>query len=307
LIHFLHDSESDDYEEEDEEEDNRRVAFEGQYDAEEGRGTRGNSSSGGSVEVFDIMSSSEEEEEDEDPDKVPRADAVDNESSTEEQPTETEILNDAVDDYIGAPQPEVEEAPDEIDEGKILHENVAEYMPVSSPLKKTTPQEDLADVHEVVAKTLEDTAEATKITGEALMAGEQPPNEESSIDIDQPLGPQANSVVQAPAVYAVDHESNTESEAVDTESAAVVLNNKTVHEETEVNEDRVNPPATTSIEDEAYRSDAPYSSDGGNLGGSDVNADDEHESLDTEDDKRSLAEHGETFDEEEVGKIRFCG
>jgi hypothetical protein len=55
-------------------------------------------------------------------------------------------------------------------------------------------------------------------------------------------------------------------------------------------------------EDEAEKSDNPYSSDGGNLGGEfseDMNADDEHESLDTEDDKRSLAEQGETFDEEE--------
>jgi hypothetical protein len=61
-------------------------------------------------------------------------------------------------------------------------------------------------------------------------------------------------------------------------------------------------PLTNPHDEEADKSE-PYSSDGGNLGEefSEDMADDEHESLDTEDDKRSLAEQGETFDEEEAG------
>ena len=133
-------SESDDYEQEDDEEANRRVAFEGQYDAEEGRGTRGNSSSDGSVEVFDLMSTDDEQENAND--EAPRAEVI-NESSTEEERDEYAVLNDAVDNYIGvsSQSPQVQESSDTNDR-QILHEKVHEYIPVSSPLKMNPERDD---------------------------------------------------------------------------------------------------------------------------------------------------------------------
>eukprot|EP00956_Cyclotella_meneghiniana_P043732 scaffold284863_cov93-Cyclotella_meneghiniana.AAC.5 len=133
-------SESDDYEQEDDEEANRRVAFEGQYDAEEGRGTRGNSSSDGSVEVFDLMSTDDEQENAND--EAPCAEVI-NESSTEEEHDEYAVLNDAVDNYIGvsSQSSQVQESSDTNDR-QILHEKVHEYIPVSSPLKMTPERDD---------------------------------------------------------------------------------------------------------------------------------------------------------------------
>ena len=271
ILLFESTSESDDYEVEDQEEADRRLAFEGQYDAEEGRGTRGNSSSGGSVEVYDIGSSSEEEKEEE-PEGVPKAYDDANES---DEPTETAILNEVVNDYIGATTsepPEVETHP-EVNDRQILHDNVNEYIPVASPSKKS-PEKSGNSGEEAVA---EDVAVAEIVAKETLesTAKRSVHHDNAAIDADQSTEDHT----------LIDHDVNLQSEAkpgdADIENA----------------------------EEEAYKSDVPYSSDGGNLGGElseDMNADDEHESLDTEDDKRSLAEQGETFDDEEAGKVCFC-
>lgn len=271
ILLFEPTSESDDYEVEDQEEADRRLAFEGQYDAEEGRGTRGNSSSGGSVEVYDIGSSSEEEKE-EKPEGVSKAYDDANES---DEPTETAILNEVVNDYIGATTsepPEVEAHPD-VNDGQILHDNVNEYIPVASPSKKSPEKSDNSG-EEAVA---EDVAVAEIVAKETL---------------------------ESTAKVSVHHD-----------SAAIVAGQSTEHRtlmDHDVNLQSEAKPGDADIEnaeEEAYKSDAPYSSDGGNLGGElseDMNADDEHESLDTEDDKRSLAEQGETFDDEEAGKVCFC-
>lgn len=285
-------SESDDYEEEDEEEANRRLAFEGQYDAEEGRGTRGNSSSGGSVEVYDIGSSSEEENEEELEGIAQAEDA--RELSIEEGLSETAELNKVVNEYIGsAPKTPETEYSLEANDGKILHDNVHEYIPVSSPLKKNpenfTKSDRLAAVDVAVAEGMppktDPKEKAVPSDDEAVIAADEARDESASIDVDVNLVPTSK-----------EHHTDEAEDAVE----ATQTKEAKKQEET----------ATLStMPDEAYNSDAPYSSDGGNLGGElseDMNADDEHESLDTEDDKRSLLsnpEHGETFDEEEAGKV----
>ena len=307
-------SESDDYDQEDEEEENRRAAFEGEYDDEEGRGS---SRSDGSVEVVDIRSSDENDEEGDD-DEIPAAEFVGNESSTDGGRDETEILNAVVDDYIDAvpEQPQVEESTEEIlDEAKILHDRVHEFIPVTSPRKSpekknvfhatTAGKEAVLAEDDLVSTAREEElgeyfeTENTETEATGAMDAEHPPvedfehaavaNEDHSPFADAEHSPVEN-------VITVDTEAlNNESKATD---AIATLADETNQREVKF------------AEDEAEKSDVPYSSDGGNLGGElseDMNADDEHESLDTEDDKRSLAEQGETFDEEEVGgKINFA-
>jgi hypothetical protein len=280
-VHY--NSESDDYDDEDAEEENRRVAFEGPYDAEEGRGTRGNSSSGGSVEVFDLMSSSDEEQEEAPDESIPHAEAVENDSSPEEEPTETEILNEVVDDYIGAAaaQPTEVQLP-EVNDGKILYDNVTEYIAVSSPSKKSpekVARSTTADSADTAVASDEVAAEITNNATEddAQAVGECYRNQ-ASIGADV----ETNNANQAPL-----SDEKPELDPIDTRSK-----NALEHTSDEIQE----------LHEEADKSE-PYSSDGGNLGEefSEDMADDEHESLDTEDDKRSLAEQGETFDEEEAG------
>ena len=352
-------SESDDYDDEDEEEDNRRVAFEGPYDAEEGRGTRGNSSSGGSVEVFDIMSSSEN---DEDEDATPQAEPLVDDSSADDEYAETAALNSVVDDYIGAASqsPQAEEGDEDLtNDGKILHDYVHEYIPVSSPLVKSPGKDDICGKQNVPNETEEAREAHTKaIVKEDVMASEREDYGDSSIDIDVEQHPdpvargisgeseidhegvgtvavsgavfnvsneqctradpdtpeegtaiaQVQSLEQEPVVLDVDDDSHADCEGLDGEYAPSgglpsFTATPTIAKTEGVNDKNVL--ARTKCEDEAEKS---YSSDGGNLGGElseDMQADDEHESLDTEDDKRSLAEQGETFDEEEAGKICY--
>eukprot|EP00804_Cyclotella_cryptica_P009762 CCRYP_013226-RB/>CCRYP_013226-RB protein AED:0.03 eAED:0.03 QI:950/1/1/1/0.8/0.66/6/2875/1962 len=287
-------SESDDYDQEDEEEDNRRAAFEGEYDDEEGRGS---SRSDGSVEVVDIVSSDNEEDEEGDDDEIPAADVFENESSTEEEGRdETKILNAVVDDYIDAvPEqpPQVEETAEEImDEAKILHDHVHEFITVASPRKSPEKWNNcLAMMAGKVAVPSEFAAVATTRDEKPDQCFDMKSAEAETMDDMYVEHPPVTDAERSPV------------ENVGTIATEAVSNEVMVTDVIASSAERTNQLDVTPAEDEAEKSDAPYSSDGGNLGGEmseDMNADDEHESLDTEDDKRSLAEQGETFDEEEI-------
>lgn len=181
------------------------------------------------MEVFDILSGDEEAESD---DENVNTGRVGNDTSIEKEQVEARILNDVVDDYISlaavACQSQHQGDEEKLNDAKILHDNVNEYIPVS---------------------------------------------------------------YQSKNIYKKDNGS--------------VINAHLTAEETGIAKDE-DKDGANHMEDEADKSDVLYSSDGGNPGGElseDVNADDEHESLDTEDDKRSLAEQGEAFDEGETGKL----
>lgn len=259
-------SEIDDYEQEDEEEANRRVAFEGQHDAEEERGTRGNSSSSGSVEVFDLMSSDDEQENDND--EPPRAEVI-YESSVEEERDESTVLNDAVDSYIGvlSQSPQVQ-GPTDTNDRQILHEKVREYIPVSSPLKMAPER----DTNSAVGETLANSEAPTSDGVDILYKIDKVTSEKESIS-----GLADETLATAGAVI-------KETEVIREKGMAA-------------SEEDQNP-------DPIGAGDALYSSNVGEVMSEDMNADDEHESLDTEDDKRSLEEHeqGETNGEKEAGE-----
>ncbi|KAL9184732.1 hypothetical protein ACHAXT_012702 [Thalassiosira profunda] len=142
-------SESDDYEEEDEEEADRRAAFEGEYESDEGRGDSSGGEDGedgqrhrmvipdrqqGQEDLVELLDSSEEEAEEE------------LEDEEELQREETEALNEKVDRYIaehedvtegeGAVAAANSGAWTEQEEGRILSEAVDEYIVPSSVGKK---------------------------------------------------------------------------------------------------------------------------------------------------------------------------
>ncbi|KAL7487683.1 hypothetical protein ACHAW6_013248 [Cyclotella cf. meneghiniana] len=301
-------SESDDYDQEDEEEGNRRTAFEGEYDDEEGRGS---SRSDGSVEVVDILSSDADDEEGDD-DEIPVADVVENESSTDGGGDETEILNAAVDDYIDAvpEQRQVEENTEEIlDEAKILHDHVHEFFPVTSPRKshekKNAFHATMAGKEAVLAEDdLVSTATEEK-SAEYFETGNTEADEIDAMDVEHPPVDDIDHAAVADAYHPpFADEEHSPAENVIAIATKALNNEANATDAIATMADEANQLEVKPAEDEAEKSDVPYSSDGGNLGGElseDMNADDEHESLDTEDDKRSLAEQGETFDEEEVG------
>ena len=307
--------------------------------------------------------STSEDDEIEDEDATPRAEPVVGDSSADEY-AESAALNDVVDDYIGAASqsPQVEdEQSNSINDGKILHDNVQEYIPVSSPLMKS-PEKDGALGTKDAPNDVEELTDVHSKANvkEDAMALEREENDGNSIDVKQPVAPlahgidveseidhegidtttvsdmvakapeedvtlvdpdsskedaaiaQVQSPNQGPVVLGVDDDSKAGHEELDSELAptaelASLIARPTVGKTEDVNDKTEL--VRTKFEDEAEKSDAPYSSDGGNLGGElseDMQADDEHESLDTEDDKRSLAEQeGETFDEEEAGKIYY--
>ncbi|KAL3801600.1 hypothetical protein ACHAWO_006256 [Cyclotella atomus] len=216
-------------------------------------------------------------------DSIPHAEAVENDSSPEEVSTEMEILNEVVDDYIGAAasQPIEEQLP-EVDDGKILHDNVTEYIAVTSPSKKSPEKvarssraDSAADVtasDEVAAQIVNSATEA-----DAQAVGEVNQNQASiGANVEATNTNQTPLSVEKPEIDQIDTRAQNSLEPLNDE--------------------------IQEADEEADKSE-PYSSDGGNLGEefSEDMADDEHEPLDTEDDKRSLAEQGETFDEEEAG------
>jgi hypothetical protein len=94
-------SESDDYDQEDEEEANRHVAYEGMYGNEEGQGESDGEEYNEEPDegVIEIASSDEEDEVKGDYDDYEEIAEVVVESS-EEETSETEVLNQAVDQYI---------------------------------------------------------------------------------------------------------------------------------------------------------------------------------------------------------------
>ena len=327
-------SESDDYDEEDEEEAARREAFEGEYDDEEGRGS---SRSDGSVEVVDIISSDGEQEEEEEERDIPGTEGARGTESAEEEAGETAALNAVVDDYIDAVTEQqlqqVEEAEQTaIDDAKALHDHVKEYIPVSSPLKKSPqkmrvsytftgegqPVTGTMDAKTVVQGKVEAEIPSDAVTDHppAVPLIENALNSAAKKELSSDMQPDSlvaptnanspvvNLSISVDAIHADSNEGgpDTNNVVVQKEGTDEAVDAKPTEDSAGMNMVEAIKIDTKLTEDEAEKSDAPYSSDGGNLGGElseDMNADDEHESLDTEDDKRSLAEQGETFDEEE--------
>jgi hypothetical protein len=260
--------------------------------------------------VIDILSSDSDEE---DEAVSVGADVSEKESPEEEVQDETAILNAIVDDYINAEpneQPQVEEDT-AIDEAKVLHENIKEYIAVSSPFKKSPEKSAEEAVNTVEGKLPADddfphpaNDTMVHVQDESFLECEEMGAEKVHISTDagqpgvtdvEPLVVDAEHQEAVHGEGGIEGETTQESKAADSEACLKKVETTPTGEEAKAVMGK-------PTEDEAEKSDNPYSSDGGNLGGEfseDMNADDEHESLDTEDDKRSLAEQGETFDEEE--------